>query len=243
MHDFGKFCYLDVPKTGSTFIVEFLDNYSNLKMVEFVKHGRISRPEQMEPGKFFFISVRDPIEQYKSLYFHGAGQQGSVFDHVTKDSPERLQFYDGTEKGFCSWLEYVLEPENISVFGTWPDDDGQAFGPMTHRFLSLSFYRPFAVMKNCRDYDQIVDVYHKQKIHNAIVRTESLNEDLAILVDGPLRDFIKKPRVTSASLRVTTAKVNESERIDRLVDFSVPSHLLAKIRDRERFLYDVIGYK
>ena len=42
MDDFGKFVYLDVEKTGSTYISAFLEQHANLQRKKFKKHARVT---------------------------------------------------------------------------------------------------------------------------------------------------------------------------------------------------------
>ena len=241
MHDFGKFCYLDVPKTGSSFISKFLNKHSTLDQVGFHKHRRLRDDEHTEPGKFFFISVREPLDQYKSLYFYGVNGGGALFSYLDKED-DLGRFYDGTAKGFSNWLEFVIDPKNLPYFSSRRPEDGRLFGPMTHRFLRLSFFQPSKLMKRATDFDSLVDLYQKNKVHRAVVKNESLNMDMADLVDGPLRPFIKNPDSAIAELRSTRKKINQSGRSDKGAKFALDPGLLAHLRERERFLFEVIGY-
>ncbi len=241
MHDFGQFCYLDVPKTGSTFISRFLQKHSALEQVDFEKHGRLHRRRQIEPGKFFFISAREPLDQYKSLYFYGVNQKGALFSLLTSEAG-LLDCYDGTAEGFSTWLRFVMDPKNFPVFTTHPAEDGRLFGPMTDRFLKLSFFRPARLLRSATSFDDLVDIYQKNKVHTEVVRNEFLNEDMARLVDGPLRAFIKDPDAAIAELRSTDEKTNPSTRADKKTEFVLDQDLLEQLRERERFLFEVIGY-
>ena len=150
MHDFGEFCYLDVPKTGSSFVSRFLNKHSTLKQVEFRKHGRLHDKERMQPGKFFFITVREPVDQYKSLYFYGVNQRGGLFSQIRQEDDHLDRFYDGTASGFSSWLDVVMDPKYLPLFSPRPPEKGRLFGPMTDRFLRLSFFRPGKLLRRPR---------------------------------------------------------------------------------------------
>ena len=65
MHEFETFVYLDTQKTGSSFISYVLRRHSSEKEVLHSKHQPVG--ERYDPNKFYFISVRDPFDQYISL--------------------------------------------------------------------------------------------------------------------------------------------------------------------------------
>ena len=242
MHDFGKFCYLDVQKTGSTFISRFLKRHAAIPLVAYEKHRRVHLKEQLADGKFFFISVREPLDCYKSLYSYGVKKRGAAFQNISSAHADAAKFYDGTPEGFSNWLRFLLDPQNGAIFGLRPEHEAKLFGVMTFRFLSLSFFRPARILADAADLTGLIGHYEKSRLHSAIVKNETLNHDLAALVEGPLRPFIKQPQKAAAELRSTGKKINESGRPDAIGDFVLEGDLLERLYEREKFLYDVIGY-
>ena len=89
MDDFGRIIYLDVEKTGSTFISKFLQENMACQRVRKVKHGRIGN--NFKKGSFYFISVRNPLSQYLSLYRYGCGGKGAIYESLAKS--EHTQLY------------------------------------------------------------------------------------------------------------------------------------------------------
>ena len=55
MHEFETFAYLDVQKTGSTFI-SVLSSPCSEKEIRRSKHGQVG--DRYDPKKFYFISAR-----------------------------------------------------------------------------------------------------------------------------------------------------------------------------------------
>lgn len=243
MHDFGKFCYLDVEKTGSSFVSEFLNTHSASKQVEHIKHGRVHKRESMADGKFFFISAREPLDQYKSLYFYGVNKRGALFSNLYRKNNPAVAFYDGTTEGFSRWLEFLLDPENAALVGrNYQPHEAKLYGLMTQRFLTLSFFRSSQALAGIDTREALTALYLKNKLQSAVIRSESLNSDLAGLVGGPLRPFIRRPEMAIGELRSTTKKVNTSARPDSSRDVVPDDGLLDRLHDREWFLFDVIGY-
>ena len=98
MDDFGRIIYLDVEKTGSTFISKFLQENMACQRVRKVKHGRIGN--DFKKDSFYFISVRNPLSQYLSLYRYGCGGKGGSTNHWRKASTRN--FINPTKSRFSS---------------------------------------------------------------------------------------------------------------------------------------------
>jgi len=69
MHEFPNFVYLDVEKTGSTFIMTLLDEFISAPVVRREHH--MPMEADCDRSKRYFISVRDPLDAYISLYSYG----------------------------------------------------------------------------------------------------------------------------------------------------------------------------
>lgn len=69
MFDFDRFVYLDLQKTGSTYVAHFLRYSSKLKLVK--RKGHMFITDDYDPSKLYFISIRHPLKIYSSLYRYG----------------------------------------------------------------------------------------------------------------------------------------------------------------------------
>ena len=75
MHDFGKIVYLEMQKTGSTFVNSFLRECCLLEEISYKKHGVVR--DDYASDKFYFITIRHPYDLYSSLYRYGLDGQGA----------------------------------------------------------------------------------------------------------------------------------------------------------------------
>lgn len=240
MHDFGAFCYLDMQKTGSSFISTFLRRNSLLPVKKFKKHGRILKEKSVTEGKFFFISSREPLELYISLYSFGMRDKGALHKILLGSNPTVASFYDNTAAGFSNWLAYVLDPANAKILGQgFTLGEAKLYGLMTYRFLVLSFLNPAEVLRGIKSREELLEVYAAKKLHSAVVRNESLNKDMAELVEGPLHPYIRDADAAAVELRAGAKRVNESPREDI---FAIGPELQAMLWEREWFYVDVLGY-
>ncbi len=239
MYAYETFAYLDVQKTGSTFIAKLLEDFAREKVVFARKHRRMKRRE--DGIDFYFISCRDPLDQLLSLYSFGCTDRG----HTNRRLRRRGlgDFYDRTEAGFERWLFFILDPANAAILGEDYDESGIApfAGFMTFRFVVLSLPKPIRRLAKCHTPKGLLRMYERRNAAKAVVRFERLNQSMRDLVDGPLRHRLSDADAAIAWID-RTAPVNPSVRIDRERNFSVSDAAKRRIEEREWFLFDVLGY-
>lgn len=244
MVDYGAFCYLDVQKTGSTFIESFLEKHSALPLLEARKHGRISHARQVSEGKIFFITCRDPVPQWRSLYFYGCDGKGAAAKRIRKRG-RFSELYDGSREGMNAWISAMLEPENCDVLSQNAKDyrpaQAAVYGFQTHRFLRMSFLKPRKSTVDLTRREDVLRIYREKRLHSHIIRNEELNAGLAALVTGPLRPFMKDAEGAAADLR-EAERVNASSHTEKGDSLELAPEVLERIRAREWFFYEVLGY-
>ena len=232
MDDFGRIIYLDVEKTGSSFISKFLQENMTCQRVKKVKHGRIAN--DFKKGCFYFISVRNPLSQYLSLYSYGCDGKGAIYESLAKSG--HTQLYQPDKESFQQWLQFVLSAENARHLGAeYQSVDTELMGLQTFRFLALSFQKALQKLKPTHDYATLCRLYEKKKIHSFVVRNESLRADMETLVETHL----------SSLVNVKSAKryLEKSPPINRSVALgfdikSIDEKTMSLLRRKERFLLD-----
>lgn len=237
MDEYASVCYLDVQKTGSSFVSAFLKEHLNEPQVRFAKHGRIR--DRRDPKKFYFISVRNPVDQYRSLFLFGCAGAGVLRARLVRHG--RAELYERSADGFARWLEFVLDPGNADlVSADYGKVDAGLFGLQTFRFLALSFHRPMRKLRQMKTADDVRRVYAAKNVAKRVVRTETLNADLARLVEGELRPFVRDVDAALAALS-DDGTVNAS-RATRGELAGLSGGLLRRLEAREWFMFDVLGY-
>ena len=256
MLDFGTFCYLDTQRTGSTFIRAFLKKHAAVPVLHDMLHHPIyptlRQPERggalwqlwsrFKPGgKLFFVSARDPVETYLSLYNYGVDGRGGARQHLDGilGKAEVSSLYDGTAQGFYRWLERMLEPECVAMLANPPR--GFPCGLLTWRFLHVSLSFPQLLLTNCGSRAAVRRVYRRHKLHGPILRAETLNRDLAKLARGRLRPWLKDA-AAAAELEQNPPRENASNRRDKHWRLDMPDHLARKLEEREWFFATELGY-
>jgi hypothetical protein len=243
MHEFESFVYLDMEKTGSTFISSVLRKFCAEKEISRKTHGRIGA--EFDPGKFYFISVRHPLQAYLSLYSYGCQSSGKLRARFEKMGLDK--FYDGTTEGFADWLSFVLKPRNADVFGNTFAEMGDGavarlIGLQSYRYLRLAMPRAHAVLSKCESRQDLRAAYASAKLPTFAVRHETIVDDLCTLLEGKLRHAISD--LDKALHFVRSSKpVNASARVDSgEAEFVLDGKLQRRLRNREWFLYELCGY-
>ncbi len=240
MIEYETFAYFGVPKTGSTFIADFLQRFCSEQCLLAEQHKPVS-PERYSPQKLYIISVRNPLDQYLSLYSYGVDGRGRVHSRLANLGHEAL--YDGSKRGFHRWLKLVLQPENAHLLSKHyaAAEDGrlaEIVGYQSFNHLRLaSPWRDAAVGK-----DALRRTFERNSIVGFVIRNEQLNSDLATLVRTRLQSSFSDP---AAALRYleTAERINASTRVDLGAEaFDVKDKLRTQLQEREWLLHELFGY-
>ncbi|HWA91830.1 MAG TPA: hypothetical protein VG889_17460 [Rhizomicrobium sp.] len=241
MHEFKTFVYLDMEKTGSTFISRLLNKFSTEAPLVQSHHEPLGA--DYDPKKFYFISVRNPLDSYLSLYSFGCQEQGKVFARLRARGYQDL--YDGTAESFAQWLTMVMKPMNAKMLGDMYNRVGIAelVGLQSWRYLRLAVGDAEAKFKGCESQDDVRRIYEENKLPTFVVRHENFVEDLCKLIEGPLAYAIGDVEGALAYAR-ETEPLNASTRVDKKGDegFRIRRRQKARLAEREWLMAELFGY-
>lgn len=226
MQDFGDLVYLDVQKTGSTFVEEFLRRCCTLPCLKSVKHGRVTGEYRRDA--YYFITVRHPLAQYMSLFRYGADGFGGVFGRLRNAGLAGIY-----EKGFEPWLEFVLDPANAEVLGEgYQRVAHTGIGFMTFRFVVLSMAYPMQEFPSAQSVDDVRALYAKRNLARRVIRNEYLNAGLRALAVEDVPQWFKPDE---AKAFLAGERINQS----RSATPPPPSpDLVREMERREAFILD-----
>lgn len=227
---FDGLLYLDVQKTGSTFVTAFLQACYRKPQIQYHQHARLR--QSLAPGTLGLISVREPLAQYRSLFRYGLDGKGSLY-HRLKD--QKLdEVYQPTQEGFETFVEILLAPESAHLLHDSFAPVARKFGIglMTYRHLLLAVKWPLATLKKLPR-DQLDAAYPRLKLWSESLRQEQLTQDLRDLAarhpdlfDADAVEAFLAPR----------PQINPSARgADLSTDLSRP--LMTRLVQREALLY------
>lgn len=238
MVEYEHVCYLDVQKTGSTFVQAFLERHMRGEPLRVAKHGRLDgRPD---PEKFYFITCRRPLDLYLSLFSSGCDGRGALRRRLVRAGREGL--YERTPAGLVRWLEFVLDERNAPLLGEgYADGRVELYGFQTHRFLSLALDRAGPRLAKADGESDLSRLFARKAVARAVLSTERLNDGLAELARTDLRPHLADADAALAALQA--AKRLNASTHDGLTDAAeVPTALVRHIERREWFLHDLMGY-
>ncbi len=229
MIEYRSFIYLQNQKTGSTFVDEFLTRFCNEPRLHYDKHAALSR----DPGKFCFINVREPIDQYKSLFAAGLEGRGQVFERLS--AMGKASLYAHGMDGFDGWMRFVLQAENGPLLDLrYTNDVARIMGFMTWRFLRLASPGFEDVAPAWRTPGQIKAYVADHNVIRFVIRHETLRRDLKALIAGPLHAAIADHAAANAWID-TAEPVNASPAGNQPAGLSPP--VLVAAVERESVLY------
>lgn len=240
MHAFHSLAYLDVEKSGSTYVSHFLRDFLDDDEVAFRKHVELE--DRPPAGRVHVISVRDPLDTYLSLYSYGCQGKGGLAGTVREAGLGHL--YDATAEGFDRWLDVVLDPAYAPALnprGYHRSGVAPHAGLLSYRVARLSSPRPGRWIRRVTSPDDFVARFRANSVVDVVLRNESLTEDLETLV---LREDLAWRPSREAALEALRAqrRLNTSRRLDNAGGFEVPADARRRVAARERLLTEVFGY-
>ena len=213
MYDFGKIVYLDLHKTGSTFISKFLQNCCVLKENKFNKHDWIR--EDYDSKNFYFISIRHPMAMYSSLYRFGLAKKGAVWNRLHKS--DNLSVYSS----FNSFVDFLCHEDNANLLGYgYNQIYAKHIGFMSFRFLKLSLQFPHKIINYHLKAKGNIDGLEKLFVTNLEIKNENLIDELRVLATEIHPQYFNHDAVYEflhKSKKENVSSVNHHE-IDELTD-------------------------
>ncbi len=193
MHDFGKLVYMDLQKSGSTFVSRFLRETCILPELREWKHGRLNgRPKK---GVYYFVTVRHPVAQYSSLFRYGLDGRGGLYERLQKLGKGKL--YSGDEGAFNQWLRFVMDYRNAAYLGEGFEKVPESFdlGFLSFRYLMMCLAKPERTLLLKPEVMELSEFVRENSIIDHIIYNEVLNEGLIELSTRIRPEFFDQEKV------------------------------------------------
>lgn len=226
MQDFGKFVYLGMQKTASTYVNRFLIECCTLDMIAFKKHKPVR--EDYDSTKLYFITIRHPLSLYLSLYRYGLMKKGGLYKKLK--SHNMLHCYSD----ITTFVDFILDAENANYL-----DDGydrfvaEEIGLMTFRFLRLALnvkLRTILPQTITKDFLLKLD---SLLITNLEIKQEELMKGLNILATEKMPQYFNQSKCKSFLNK--NEKINESFEDNDLIQ-QIDNETFKKIHLKESIL-------
>ena len=229
MHDFRRLVYLDLQKSGSTFVSRFLNETCRLQLVKEIKHGRIE--EDYDPNAFYFITIRHPIAQYSSLFRYGLDGRGALYYHLSQRGKAGLYRKDAAS--FNQWLRFMLDHHNADMLGEGFEKVPESFdlGFLSFRYLMLSLARPLETLLSKEEGIDVAEFAKRRSIVQHTVRNESLNQGLRELALDLKPEYFDARKVDKFFKRPKTINVSKiGDEMINIIDDDVREMICRKER-------------
>ena len=214
MHDYGPLVYLDLQKTGSSYVSRFLRFSCLLNEKKFEKHACIR--EDFNEDTSYFITVRNPLTLYSSLYRYGLDRRGGVFNRLRKRGLE------STYKSFERFFEFCFSPKNAESLGSgYNKKIAKQIGFVSFRYLRLSLQYPNKKINAQLNKGKALVDLKSDFITSHIFKNDVLNDELLRLstelypqyfdVDKATDFLNSKPRVNASRTQHKDLSLDSSE--------------------------------
>jgi len=227
MHDFGKIIYLDLHKTGSSYISTFLKSCCLLTENKFSKHNWIK--EEYDSNNFYFISIRHPLSLYSSIFRYGLDEKGDVWNRL------RNSGNSSAYSSFNSFVEFLIDEDNANLLGYgYNKNYAKHIGFMSFRFLKLSLQFPHRKINHVLKTKGNIEDLEKLFITNLEIKTENLNDELKVLATERFPQYFQQDAVSkffNKTKRVNASSANADD-VDRLSDTT-----LSTLSSKEKLLF------
>jgi len=233
MIDFGKIVYLDVQKTGSSFVGRFLRECTELPELGRHRHAPATA---RRADAFYFTTVRNPLAQYISLFQYGLQGRGGMVQRFR--AAGMVDYYQPSTAAFERWLGFMIAPENAGFFGVrYRNTLPHMVGLQSYRFLALSFIKPGPTLRTAKTKGDLRALYARKKLHSRVIKTESLNQGLENLMDSEVGTFFK-PREQVVSYLQNAKRAKKSAAVAGFQPANISPDLINEVKRREWFLYE-----
>lgn len=227
MQDHGDLVYLDVQKTGSTFVSSFLRWSCTLKMLRLEQHAPVTGDYRKDA--YYLATVRHPLALYMSLYRYGVDGHGGIARRIRKAG--RGDVYEG---GLDRWLEFILDPMQAPILREGFDSVAAlGLGLMTYRFIRLAIPNPMDVLPTARSMDDIRRLYAAHNLAPRVLRNESLNDELRSLA------FEEQPQWFDQEIAAEMLGGERMNSSSAPIPAPPSSDLMAEIERREALLLEL----
>jgi hypothetical protein len=203
VHDFGAIVYLDLQKTGSSFVSEFLKHSCTSPERKFLKHAWIGNDFRQDAS--YFITVRHPETMYSSLYRYGLESKGEVFHYLKSNN--LLAVYSSFDK--FVWFLLNLKTPKILHPGYNRRVSSQ-IGFMSFRYLLLTVLNPPLRFREALDAGVPLTTLAEISIARYVLKNESLNAELLKLSTQLLPEYFDAVRAREFLDRAP--RINQSSR-------------------------------
>lgn len=256
MIEYEKFIYLDMYKTGSTYVVQMLNKLMEGKPVRSFRHAPLTkgRPFNWKQGKYAFATVRNPWDWYVSMWAYSIEQPNVLFFRDVRkvlgaEGATALFNPDNPKESFARWLKAINDPEFLKkVMTDHPYSKtplNRFLGFYSFRFIRITtphpglFLRPLFI----RNMDAAIAHQKRWAIYDRVFKSETLTEDFSqFVIENQERCGFKKNAQRVLNRHAAVPKNTSSRSLASYRDYYT-DELRDLVASRDRLIIDLFDYK
>jgi len=256
MIEYEKFIYLDVYKTGSTYIAALLRKLMEGKPVRVTRHAPVTkgRPFFWKQGKFAFATVRNPWDWYVSMWAYSIKQPNVLFFRDVRkvlgpEEAKKLFDSENPRESFATWLKALSDPKflnEVMVGHPYSKTSLNRFlGFYSYRFMRVTTPHPALAMGwwNIRSMDQAIRHQKRWALYDKVFKSESLTEDFSTFVLENREKLGMKPNAEKILKKNAPTPKNTSNRTLSTYRDYYTDELRELVASRDRLVIELFGYE
>lgn len=256
MIEYEKFIYLDMYKTGSTYVVSLLNRLMPTKPVRSFRHAPLTRgrPFNWKQGKYAFATVRNPWDWYVSMWAYSIQQPNVLFFRDVRsvlgpEEAKKLFDPENPKESFAIWLKSINDPVFLKKVMTGHpysrSSVNRFLGFYSYRFIRVTTPHPALFLHRWYMWNTSRAIAHQKRwaIYDRVFKSETLTEDFSDFVLENQERCGFKPNARGILKRNAPTPKNTSNRTLRSYrDYYTPE-LRDLVAKRDRLLIELFGYE
>lgn len=206
-----KIIYLELEKTGSTFVVHILKNCGN-KFNRIGMHNNVYKGKHINKSKIFknrlFVgNIRNPFDWYVSLWTFGCDGLGRILQNTKHLNGDIYDDRNNVEN-FHRFLHLLLNDKNYYLKEGYKNTPfSENYGFMTYLYMRLLTQSDKVNFREITNNDILLNYDNKNNVLDIVLRQETLNEDIINNVEKlgldkqKILKFIDKRPIVNSSER------------------------------------------
>ncbi|MGV3550374.1 hypothetical protein [Rhizobium sp.] len=256
MIEYEKFIYLDMYKTGSTYVDSLLRKLIKGKPLRRTRHAPITkgRPFFWKRGKYAFATVRNPWDWYVSMWAYSIKQPNVLFfrDVRTVLGPEgskKLFDAENPKESFAVWLRALADPaflNSVMIGHPYSKTSLNKFlGFYSYRFMRVTTPHPALAMGwwNIRNMDHAIRHQKRWALYDQVFKSETLTEEFSqFVLENRKRFGFRHNAERILAENAPTPKNTSNRTLSTYRDYYT-DELRELVASRDRLIIELFGYE
>jgi hypothetical protein len=256
MIEYEKFIYLDMYKTGSTYVVQLLNKLMPDKPVRSFRHAPLTkgRPFFWKQGKFAFATVRNPWDWYVSMWAYSIEQPNVLFFRDVRAAlgeEKAKQLFDAgnPKESFALWLKSINDPvflkKTMTEHPYSRTSVNKFLGFYSYRFIRVTTPHPSLFLHTWYMWNMDRAIAHQKRwaIYDRVFKSESLTNDFSeFVLENQVRCGFKDNAKGILKRNAPVPKNTSGRTLSTYRDYYT-DELRDLVASRDRLLIELFGYE